>query len=142
MTPHGGEPMPAASDRDQVATWLAGYERAWRAPGTDGLAGIFTTDARYSQGPYDEPVAGLSAIARMWDAERDGPDEVFELTTEIIAVDGHTAVVRAQVWYGDPVSQEYRDLWIIKFAADGRCQSFEEWPFWPDQPEAAVVDLV
>jgi len=76
----------------------------------------------------------------MWDAERDGPDEVFELTTEIIAVDGATAVVRAQVWYGDPVSQEYRDLWIIKFAPDGRCESFEEWPFWPDDQDLDIED--
>jgi hypothetical protein len=127
-------------DASQVATWLAGYEQAWRALGTDGLTGIFTTDARYSQGPYDEPVIGLSAIARMWDAERDGPDEVFELATEIIAVDGATAVVRAQVWYGEPVSQEYRDLWIIKFASDGRCESFEEWPFWPDDQDLDAED--
>ena len=127
-------------DASQVAPWLAGYERAWRLPGTAGLTGIFTTGARYSQGPYDEPVIGLSAIARMWDAERDGPDEVFELTTEIIAVDGATAVVRAQVWYGDPVSQEYRDLWIIKFAPDGRCESFEEWPFWPDDQDLDIED--
>src|ERR1700722_8018219 len=137
----GASPMSETYlDASQVATWLAGYELAWRLPGTDGLTRIFTTGARYSQGPYDQPVIGLSAIARMWDAERDGPDEVFELTTEIIAVDGATAVVRAQVWYGDPVSQEYRDLWIIKFAPDGRCESFEEWPFWPDDQDLDIED--
>ena len=118
-------------NRDHVLGWVAAYERAWRTAGTDALGGIFTPDASYRQGPYEEPVLGLAAIAAMWDAERDGPAEVFTMTSEVVAVDGPTAVVRAEVRYGDPVRQEYRDLWVIRFAADGRCEVFEEWPFWP-----------
>jgi hypothetical protein len=38
------------------------------------------------------------------------PDEVFTLATSILAVDRDTAVVRAEVRYGDPLRQEYRDL--------------------------------
>jgi hypothetical protein len=53
------------------------------------------------------------------------------MTSEIVAVDGDTAVARIEVWYGDPVADEYRDLWIMRFAADGRCRAFEEWPFAP-----------
>jgi ketosteroid isomerase-like protein len=120
-------------DRTSVAAWVQAYERAWRSPGTDRLGEIFTDDAVYSQGPYRDPVIGLPAIARMWEAERDGPDEVFDMTTDIVAVDGDTAVVRAEVRYGDPVTQEYRDLWIMQYAADGRCRSYEEWPFWPER---------
>jgi ketosteroid isomerase-like protein len=123
--------------REQVAEWVAAYERAWRAPGTGALAGLFTAHAVYRQSPYDEPVAGLPAIGRMWEAERDGPAEVFRMTSDIVAVDGDTAVVRVEVHYGDPVRHEYRDLWVIRFAADGRCAWFEEWPFWPGQPLAA-----
>ena len=122
------------TDRVMVGRWLAAYEAAWRAPGTEGLAGIFTDDASYRQSPYEEPVVGLDAISRMWDAERDGPDEVFSFATDILAVDGPTAVVRAEVRYGDPLRQEYRDLWIMNLGGDGRCSSFEEWPFWPGQP--------
>jgi uncharacterized protein (TIGR02246 family) len=124
-------------DRSEVAEWVAAYERAWRAPGTASLATIFTPDATYLQGPYDDRLSGRPAIAGMWEAEREGPDENFRVTSDVIAVDGRTAVVRAEVWYGDPVRQEYRDLWIIRFADDGRCTSFEEWPFWPGQPEEA-----
>jgi ketosteroid isomerase-like protein len=123
--------------RDQVRAWVAAYERAWRAPGTAALAGIFTPDASYRQGPYDEPVTGLPAIASLWEAERDGPDEVFRMTSDVIAADGDTAVVRVEVSYGDPVHQEYRDLWVLRFADDACCTSFEEWPFWPEQPHMA-----
>jgi ketosteroid isomerase-like protein len=121
---------------DQVAEWIAAYERAWRTAGTATLGQLFTEDATYQPGPYDDPVAGLPAIRRMWEAEREGPDEVFRMASEVVAVDGATAVARLQVWYGDPVSQEWSDLWVLRFAADGRCAAFEEWPIAP--PPAAA----
>lgn len=120
-------------NRTDVAAWVNSYERAWRSPGTDLLATIFTNDASYRQGPYHEPVIGLPAITQMWEDEREGPDEVFTMSSEIVAVDGDVAVVRLEVTYGAPVDQEFRDLWVLKFAPDGRCRSFEEWPFWPRQ---------
>ena len=55
------------TDREAVRRWLARYETAWRAPGTDALTGIFTDDASYLQSPYAAPVVGLDAIRRMWD---------------------------------------------------------------------------
>ena len=109
-------------DRKHVEDWLATYERLWRTPGTDALVTLFTEDASYQQGPYWTPVVGLPAIARMWEKQRKGPDEVFQLTTEIVAVEGDTAVSRQEVRYGDPVDQEYRDLWVMRFADDGRCR--------------------
>ncbi len=121
-------------DRERAAAWVADYQRAWRSPGTDALAEIFTEDAVYLQGPYDPPLVGLPEIAPMWDEERTGPDETFAMTSEIVAVEGDTAVVRVEVVYGDPVHEEFRDLWIIHFAEDGRCRSFEEWWFTPDGP--------
>jgi len=129
------------TDRVAVSRWLAGYEAAWRTPGTDPLAGLFTDGASYRQSPYQAPVVGLDAIRRMWDEERAGPDEVFTLATEILAVDWPIAVVRAEVRYGDPVSQEYRDLWVMRLDDDGRCTWFEEWPFWPERPDAAGSSL-
>jgi ketosteroid isomerase-like protein len=120
--------------REQVEDWVARYERAWRAAGTEPLGELFTEDATYRMSPYEEPFVGLARIAEMWDAEREGPDEAFGMTSEIVAVDGDTAVVRVEVSYGDPVDREYRDLWVIRFADDGRALAFEEWPYWPGQP--------
>ena len=119
--------------RSQVTGWITDYERAWRTPGTALLRDLFTEDASYQQTPYDVPILGLIDIASMWEEEREGPDEVFTMTSEVVAVEGDTAVVRVQVEYGDPVTQEYLDLWLIRFDADGRCVLFEEWPFWPEQ---------
>jgi ketosteroid isomerase-like protein len=128
------------TDRAVVGRWLAGYEAAWRTPGTEGLAEVFTGEATYLTSPYEQPITGLDAIKRMWELEREGPDEVFTLATDILAVDGPTAVVRAEVHYGDPPRQEYRDLWVIRLTDDGRCTWFEEWPYWPGRPYSAQGD--
>jgi SnoaL-like domain len=120
------------TDRVSFEAWIERYERAWRTPGTDSLRELFTEDASYRMSPYEEPAVGLEAIGALWERERVGPDEQFEIGREVVAVDGDTAVARIEVAYS--TGTEYRDLWIVRFAADGRCREFEEWPFWPGQP--------
>jgi SnoaL-like domain len=120
-------------DRRVVAQWIEGYERLWRTPGTDGLADLFHPDATYLPAPWAPPITGLDELARFWDAERDSPDEDFRMCSDVVVVDGETAVVRVSVDYGAPDGGRWRDLWVIRFAPDGRCSSFEEWPFAPDQ---------
>lgn len=125
-------------ERSQVRDWVAGYEQAWRSPGTAGLADLFTPDATYQQGPYRPPVVGLPAIERMWEEFRDGPETGFTLASDVVAVDGRTAVVRVEVDYPQPERRQYRELWVIRFGPDGRCSTFEEWPFWPHRPTGPI----
>lgn len=133
-------------DRAQLTEWLAAYERAWRSPGTDVLAELFAEDAGYSTAPYESPHRGLDAIAEMWEAERFGPDEAFEMTSEIVAVEGDTGVARVTVLYEEAEQKErrlhrqqkeYRDLWVVRLDEAGLCSHFEEWPFWPPDQEGA-----
>jgi hypothetical protein len=118
-------------DRGGVSAWIELYERAWRTAGTQLLDDLFAPEATYRTAPYEEPFRGLPAIKAMWEEGRSGPEEVFAMRSEPVAVDGDTAVARVEVHYGDPVVQEYRDLWVMRFDAAGRCTHFEEWPFWP-----------
>jgi hypothetical protein len=122
-----------AIDRTAFAAWIEGYERCWRSEGTQRLRELFTEEARYRHSPYADPIIGLDAIALDWEQEREGPDEVFTMGAEIIAVEGDTGVARITVRYGEPVEQEYVDLWLVQFGDDGRCTAFEEWPFWPNR---------
>jgi SnoaL-like domain len=117
-------------DRARLTSWIAAYVRAWRAPGTGALREIFSPDAVYSAGPYEETHRGLEAIAIMWEAER-SPDEEFDIDVEVLAVEGDTGVARISVAYRLPRKQSYLDLWVVRLCADGRCFHFEEWPFWP-----------
>ena len=100
-------------------------------------AELFTEDATYSTAPYENPHRGLPAIGKMWEAERLGPDEEFEMTCEVVATDGDTGVARVTIHYGPPREKEYRDLWIVRLGEDGLCSHFEEWPFWPPDQEGA-----
>jgi ketosteroid isomerase-like protein len=122
--------------RSDVEAWVAGYERAWRTAGTEPLHELFTSDATYQTSPYENPLVGLDEIAQMWEAEREGPEESFTMQSEVVALEENVAVIRVQVSYENASPSEYRDLWVIRFAADGRCAAFEEWPFWPGQLRA------
>jgi uncharacterized protein (TIGR02246 family) len=136
-------------DTGELNDWIARYERAWRSPGTDALADLFTADAEYSTAPYENPHRGLEAIRQMWDAERNGPDERFELSSEVIATEGDTGVARVDVAYlavedkegrRNRQRREYRDLWVVRLDDDGLCFHFEEWPFWPPDQTGAPAD--
>ena len=120
-------------DADDVEQWVKRYERLWRTPGTDGLADLFHPDATYVPSPWAERVTGLDEIARFWDDERDGADEEFTLSSEVVASGTDAEVVRVSVDYGDREAGRWRDLWVIRLTPDGRCSWFEEWPFAPDQ---------
>jgi hypothetical protein len=95
-------------DRGEVERWLLAYERAWRTPGTDSLGELFGADATYKNAPYEPPYRRLDAIAEMWERERTSPDEVFEIDSDIVAVEDNTGVAKIEVRYGDPVEIEYR----------------------------------
>jgi SnoaL-like domain len=121
-------------DRSEVVQWVSAYEQAWRTPGTNSLRRLFTPDVSYLPSPWARPIRGFDELAPFWEAGRDGPDEPFSMSSEIIAVDGDTAVVRVAVDYA-ATGERWRDLWLLRLADDGRCTAFEEWPFAPDQPD-------
>ncbi len=114
--------------------WVAEYERAWRDGDVSGVTRLFTEDAGYRRSPYEESKVGHAEIQAFW---RDDEGRTFSVTAEPVAVEGRDAVVRLEVRYGDPVTQEYRDLWVLRFAPDGRVEDFEEWAYWPDKPYSA-----
>lgn len=115
-------------DRRRVERWITTYERAWRGPGTEQLGELFTSSVSYSPSPWAEPLDGLVDLAEFWEAQRQGPDEAFTMRAEVLAVELETAVVRVDIDYEDP-PRSWRNLWVIEFAAGGRCTHFEEWPF-------------
>lgn len=118
------------ADTDSVLRWVDGYEDRWRDLDAPRLVELFTSDVEYLPEPYAEPVVGLPALEAFWVAESE-PGEVFTMSREVVCVSARTAVVRAEVRYGNPVEAEYLDLWVLTFAPDGRVARFEEWPFWP-----------
>src|SRR4051812_32960954 len=78
-----------------VGAWVGEYERAWRERDAAAVDRLFTRDAVYLRSGYDDGLVGLEAIRDFWD-----DDTPFTLTWSPLAVEGDTAVVRAEVVYG------------------------------------------
>jgi len=121
--------------RSEIAHWVAAHERAWGTPGADDLRELFAPNVSYLPSPWAQPIEGLEALGVFWDKERDAPDEEFNLVSEVVAVEGTTAVVRLAVDYRAGTPRSWRDLWVVEFGPDGRCARFEEWPFAPHQED-------
>jgi ketosteroid isomerase-like protein len=122
-------------DHGEVSRWVGRYERAWREGDVDAVSSLFTEDAVYRQSPYEVPKVGQDAIKAFW---LDDAGRTFSMDADVIAAEGHVAVVRVNVRYATPVEQEYRDLWLLRFASDGRVADFEEWAYWPGKPYSAT----
>ena len=85
-----------------VTTYAVGrvYERPGARPGPRAWRACSPRTRATCVSPWAEPVRGSRRSAEFWEAERDGPDEEFTMISEVVAVDGDTAVVRAHVDYG------------------------------------------
>jgi hypothetical protein len=122
-------------DRDAVLRWVAGYELSWRTGDLSAVETLFTEDAHYRPSPYEDSEIGHDANKAFW---LDDEGKIFSVDSWVFAVDGDHAAVRVDVRYGDPVTQEYRGLWLLRFAADGRVEDYEEWADWPGRPTSAA----
>ena len=126
--------------RDDVQRWLDRYVAAWMAYDPTAIGELFTDDAEYRYHPWDEPVAGKAAIIDDWlnpggDAsKRDKPGTVDAAYT-CYAADGDHAVAVGDTTYretpGGPAVRRYENVWLMEYAADGRCRSFTEYFMMP-----------
>ncbi|HEY0374307.1 MAG TPA: nuclear transport factor 2 family protein [Amnibacterium sp.] len=108
--------------------WVRRYERAWATNDPDDVRALFAPDGEYRFHPWDEPVVGHDAIVTAWlDAQDTADDHTF--TWSVVAVDGPTAVVQGRTTYTD--GDVYDNLWVLRFADDGRAASFTEWYMEP-----------
>ncbi|HET6825773.1 MAG TPA: nuclear transport factor 2 family protein [Amnibacterium sp.] len=108
--------------------WVRRYERAWATNDPDDIRALFTSDGEYRFHPWDEPAVGQDAIVEQWlDAQDSADDHTF--TWSVVAVDGATAVVQGRTAYTD--GDVYLNLWVVRFADDGRAASFTEWYMEP-----------
>ena len=123
------------TDRATVRRWLDAYVEAWRTYDPARIGALFTEDATYG-GPFDEPVRGRDAIVADWLDNRDAPG-TYDGAYEPIAVDGDLAVARGHSRYyaadGRTLETEFANIFVLRFAADGRCAEYREW--WMERPK-------
>jgi SnoaL-like domain len=122
--------------RDALMAWLEAHDAAWRASDPAAIAELFSEDAVYHTGPWDEPWRGIPGPFRGRDGIAAGwlagniAGERFETWTDILAIEDRRTVVRRQITYFDvagSVESRWDTCWLIDFDADGRCAEYQEW---------------
>ena len=116
-------------DRADVDRWLDAYVSAWRSNERSEIEALFTEDARYGYHPWDEPIVGAAAIADAWLTDQDDPTR-WDASYECHAADGGAAVAVGSSTYldaGGAVEKVYDNVYVLRFAGDGRCSEFTEW---------------
>src|ERR1700722_770317 len=58
--------MESATGLAELTKWLQSYERAWEDLDPDAAAALYTEDATYAWGPYEEPMRGSETIRARW----------------------------------------------------------------------------
>jgi ketosteroid isomerase-like protein len=124
---------------DAVTGWLERYVDVWRAGDPARVSELFTEDAMYCPDPFQPPRRGHAEIGEYWGAHGD-PSDGFEAAYEPLVVGDDLAVVTGSSRYFDEartaVVEEFANVFVLRFAGDGRCREYREW--WmlraPEQP--------
>jgi ketosteroid isomerase-like protein len=125
-------------DRSGVEAWLAAYRHAWSTDDPADIGALFTEDATYSPYPWPRdrrPWTGRDEITAKWISHGDSKIG-WRFEHQILAVEGDTAVIEGWTEYdrgeAAPWEEAFANIWVVRFAPDGRARSFAEW--WVQKP--------
>jgi uncharacterized protein (TIGR02246 family) len=114
---------------DDVQAWVERYVVAWRSNDPDDIAALFTDDATYSTGPFDEIVSGRDAIVQSWIKNKDEPG-TWNFDFQVLAIADDLGIVTGRTDYSAP-ERHYANLWLIRLDDDGRARAYAEWWMTP-----------
>ena len=113
----------------ELRAWMDAYAVAFNTQDSEAAAQLFTEGGTYQWGPFGKTLAGRDEIRHEWDAHSD-PDEVAEMTYEVIAVTPEVGVTRWLASHTNPREGErfeYDGVFVITLSEGGLCDSFREW---------------
>ena len=118
-------------DRAMVQRWLDAYVAAWQSYNEAEIADLWTDDAVWIY-PFGIRATGRDAITAEWMAEKHTFEgRGYTGVYEPIAIDGPFAVTHGRTLFYDRESGamqgEFDNVWVLRFAPDGRCAEFHEW---------------
>jgi uncharacterized protein (TIGR02246 family) len=128
---HEADPGAFVPDRTSVRGWLEAYVRAWQSYDPAEIADLWTPDAVWIY-PFGVRARGRAAIVAEWLSEQHLDEGVgYDGHYEPIAIDPPFVVTHGRTRFFDPrtgaTQAEYDNLWVLRFASDGRCAEFHEW---------------
>lgn len=124
-------------NHDSLQRWLDHYLEAWRTNDPAAIGALFSDDAIYYRSAYSGPIHGRAAIVAFWQAEPDEP-ATWAAQYAPLVVEGDSGVAMGTTrYFSEPgsaeVSDEYANVFLVRFDAEGRCREFREW--WMQRPK-------
>lgn len=123
---------------DVFTQWLESYGKASQENDARASAELFTSDARYYERPFDEPMIGREAIYQYW---FEGAQALKDKRSiyEIYSVKDRLGIARWRSQFtviqtGIPMALDC--LFLVSFDEDGLCSEFREW--WHVQTLRAI----
>lgn len=110
---------------ERLDAWMDRYVLAWSTNEAEHISALFTEDAVYDPQTADGEWEGLAEIVSKWQ-EIDDDEANWDFEWLPLVETDEVAVVTARTRYVDPPTS-YRNLFVIRFADDGRCYDFTEW---------------
>jgi ketosteroid isomerase-like protein len=128
---HDEPPGAFSPDRETVRRWLDAYVSAWKSYDEAKIADLWTDDAVWRY-PFGLRATGRAAITAEWMAEKDVfANGGYDARYEPIAIDGSVVVTHGRTLFFDVATGatrgEFDNVWVLRFAPDGRCAEFQEW---------------
>jgi ketosteroid isomerase-like protein len=114
---------------DALTLWIENYRRAWESNDPAHILALFTEDAEYRTEPYSVPWSGHAQILEGWLEAQDEPGEATFEWSPLVST-AELGIAQGETVYRDR-GLTYSNMWVIRFAPDGRASSFTEW--WMDQ---------
>jgi hypothetical protein len=119
-------------DHASAQRWLDAYAHAWLTYDPEEIGALFTEDAVYHYDPFTEPLHGRDAIVASWlDEDARDPVGTYDGHYEPVLVAGDRVVANGRSRYfeadGTTLKAEFDNLFLLRFAADGRCAEYREW---------------
>ena len=110
--------------------WLRKYGDAWEQGDCDATRGLFTSDARYYETPFDNPMIGLDKIYKYWKDNAVLGQKEIHFSYDALAVHKNMGVAQ---WRADFIrlhtgnKVKLDGIFKVEFSNDGKCQIFREW---------------
>lgn len=118
-------PLTSLFMSDRLDSWMDGYVLAWSSNESDHIRALFTEDAIYDPQIEGGEWEGIDEIVEKWQ-EIDESEDNWQFEWLPLVETDDLAVVTGHTRYFQPEAS-YRNLFVIRFAEDGRCRDLTEW---------------
>ena len=109
---------------EKLTNWMNGYLRAWESNDPDDVRALFAPHAKYLYEPFGTPFEGQETIVTEWLKRADEPGDASFTWAPLVETDDVSIIQGEARYKGD---RNYSNLWVIRFADDGRATEFTEW---------------